>query len=227
VPVRPIERDQLVFHGAFAALATVALVVPPGPTTGWRVALLVGLYHAATVAVAWQRGHRRWLRLWWFGAVLSVFMVLPDAVLIEGLGTLVFPADGFPDLGPVTGHMAGLWTIPTVVIVAVADAVGHRRGELASWVAAVGTAAAVFVFAESVLTGVLGVWEPVDVTTVGQLALYILPAEMFLGAAVLAGARWTRTGPAWRAVPVAAVVALSYTGAAAVSWLLVERALLG
>jgi hypothetical protein len=221
-----LERDQLVFHGAFAGLALVALLVPAGPTIGWRIALLVGLYHAATVAVAWQRGHRRWLRLWWFAAILSVFMVLPDAVLVEGLGTLVFPDDGFPNLGPVTGHMAGLWAIPAVVIVATADAVGHRRGERASWVAAVLTAAAVFVFAESTLTSLLAVWEPVDVATIGDLALYILPAELFLGLAVLAGARWTRSGNLVRALPVAALVALAYTGAAAVSWLLVERALL-
>jgi hypothetical protein len=221
--VQELERDLLVFHAAFALVALVALLVPAGPTVGWRVALLVGLYHAATVAVAWQRGHRRWLRLWWFGAVLSVFMVLPDAVLVEGLGTLTFPDDGFPDLGPVTGHMAGLWTIPTVVVVAAADAVGRRRGERASWVAAVLVAAGVFVFAETTLTGLVGIWEPVGVTTMGHLALYILPAELFLGLAMLAGARWTRTGSPLRAVPVAAVVALSYTGAAAVSWLLVER----
>jgi hypothetical protein len=85
----------------------------------------------------------------------------------------------------------------------------------------------VFVFAESTLTSLLAVWEPVGVTTIGDLALYILPAELFLGLAVLAGARWTRTGHLARAAPVAAVVALAYTGAAAVSWLLIERGLFG
>jgi hypothetical protein len=224
--VEQLERDQLVLHGVFLAVAVVAMALPAGPTTGWRVALLVAGYHAASVAVAWQREHRRWLRLWWFAAVLSVFQVLPDAVLAEGLGTLRFPEDGFPDLGPVTGHMAGLWTIPIVVIVAVADAVGRRRGERASWLAAVVAAGVVFVLAEATLTTLLPIWEPVDVTTVGGLALYILPAELFLGVAALAGARWTRDGPLLRVVPVAAVVALAYTGASAVSWLLVEGVLL-
>jgi hypothetical protein len=224
--VEQLERDQLAFHVAFLAVAVVAVAVPAGPTTGWRIALLVGGYHAATVALAWQRGHRRWLRLWWFAAVLSVFQVLPDAVLADGLGTLRFPADGFPDLGPVTGHMAGLWAIPVVVIVAVADAVGRRRGERASWLAAVVAAAVVFGVAELTLTTLLPIWEPVGVTTVGGLALYILPAELFLGVAVLAGARWTRDGPLLRVVPVAAVVALAYTGAATASWFLVERVLL-
>jgi hypothetical protein len=224
--VEPLERDQLVFHAVFFAVALVAVAVPAGPTTGWRIALLVGGYHAASVAFAWQRGHRRWLRLWWFAAVLSVFQVLPDAVLADGLGTLRFPEDGFPDLGPVTGYMAGLWAIPVVVIVAVADAVGRRRGERASWVAAVVAAAVVFGLAELTLTTLLPIWEPVGVTTVGGLALYILPAELFLGVAVLAGARWTRDGPPLRVVPVAAVVALAYTGAATVSWFLIERTLL-
>jgi hypothetical protein len=224
--VEQLERDQLGFHVVFLAVALVAVAVPAGPTTGWRIALLVGGYHAGTVAFAWQRGHRRWLRLWWFAAVLSVFQVLPDAVLVDGLGTLRFPEDGFPDLGPVTGHMAGLWAIPVVVIVAVADAVGRRRGERASWLAAVVAAAVVFGLAELTLTTLLPIWEPVDVTTVGGLAVYILPAELFLGVAVLAGARWTRDGHPLRVPPVAAVVALAYTGAAAVSWFLVERTLL-
>jgi hypothetical protein len=223
--VEPLERDQLWFHVGYLVVVAVALAVPAGPVLGWRVALLVALYHAATVALAWQRGHRRWLRLWWFGAVLSVFMLLPDAVLVEGLGTLVFPDDGFPDIGPVTASMAGMWTIATVVIVAGADAVGRRAGERASWLTALGVAAVVFAGAEAVLTR-LPVWEAVGVVTVGGVAVYILPAELFLGVAVLAGARWTRTGPRWRVVPVAAVIALAYTGAAASSWLLIERGLL-
>jgi hypothetical protein len=224
--LEPLERDQLLFHAGYLVVVAAGLLAPAGPVLGWRVALLVGLYHAATVAFAWQRGHRRWLRLWWFGTVLSVFMLLPDAVLVEGLGTLVFPDDGFPDLGPVTGSMAGMWTIATVVVVASADAVGRRAGERMSWLTAVGVAAIVFAGAEAVLTQ-LPVWEAVGVTTVGGVALYILPAELFLGVAMLAGARWTRTGPLLRVIPVAAVIALAYTGAAAVSWLLIERGLLG
>jgi hypothetical protein len=221
-----LERDQLVLHAAFFGLALVALLLPVGPSRGWRIALLVGVYHLATVVVARQGRHRTWLRLWWFAAITSVFQILPDAVLVEGLGVLEFPDDGFPDIGPVSAHMAAMWTVPIVVIVAVADAAGRRYGERASWTAAVLTATAVFVAAEATLPR-LGVWEPVDVATIGTLALYIVPAEIFLGVAVLAGARWTRDGNALRVVPVGAVISLAYTGAAAVSWLVVERGLLG
>jgi hypothetical protein len=220
-----LERDQLVLHAAFLLLAVVGLLLPVGPSLGWRVALLVAVYHLATLVVARQGRHRTWLRLWWFAAVTSVFQVLPDAFLVEGLEVLVFPEDGFPDLGPVSAHMAAMWTVPFVMIVAVADAVGRRLGERASWTAALLTATVVFVSAEALLPR-LGVWEPVDVATIGTLALYIVPAEIFLGVAVLAGARWTRDGSPLRAVPVAAVIALAYTGAAAVSWLVVERGML-
>jgi hypothetical protein len=221
-----LERDQLVLHAAFLALTAVGLLVPFGPSLGWRIAVLVGTYHLATVVVARRGRHRTWLRLWWFAAVVSVFQILPDAVLVEGLGVLTFPDDGFPSLGPVSAHMAAMWTVPIVMIVAVADAAGRRLGERASWTAALLTATVVFVAAEAVLP-LVGVWEPVDVATIGMVALYILPAELFLGVAVLAGARWTRDGNPLRAVPVAAVVSLSYTGAAAVSWLVIERGLLG
>jgi hypothetical protein len=223
--VTQLERDQLVLHVAFLALAAVALLLPAGPSLGWRIALLVGVYHVATVVVARQGRHRTWLRLWWFAAVVSAFQVLPDAFLVEGLEVLAFPDDGFPDLGPVSAHMAALWTVPFVMVVAVADAVGRRLGERASWTAAMLTATVVFVTAEAVLPRI-GVWVPLDVATIGTLALYIVPAEIFLGVAVLAGARWTRDGNPLRALPVAVVIALAYTGAAALSWLVVERGML-
>lgn len=125
----PETRELGLFHLAFGAVAAGALLAPGDVGPGWRMAGLVVLYHVATVVITTVRGHRAWRRRWWFGAVLSVWMVLPDAVLAEGLGTLRFPADGFPDLGPVTGYMAGLWTIPIVLIVTVAEEVGQRRGE--------------------------------------------------------------------------------------------------
>lgn len=95
--------------------------------------------------------------------------------------------------------MAGLWTVPTVLIVAAAEAT---------------------------LT-LLPVWEPVGVTTVGGFAPYILPPEMLLGWMMFAGGRWTRTGPRRAVVAVTGLIALAYAGAATVSWLLVERGLLG
>jgi hypothetical protein len=223
--VRPLERDLAAFHVAFGVIALVALLLRGDVAVGIVMTTLVVVYHLGTIGFARAQGHRAWLRWWGFGAVLSLFMVLPDAVLADGLGVLEFPADGVPNLGPVTVYMAGLWTIPAVLIIAVAEAVGHRRGDGAAAFAAVLTAAAVFGFAEATLT-LLPIWEPVGVTTVGGFAPYILLPELLLGWMIFAGARWTRRGSVLAFVPVAGLVALAYTGAATVAWLLIERGLL-
>ena len=223
--VRPQERDIAAFHAAFLVIAAAALTLRGDVDHGIVLLTLVVVYHLGSVGLASSMGHTGWLRWWGFGAVLSLLMVLPDAVLVEGLGVLRFPPDGVPDLGPVTLHMAGLWTIPVVLIVATAEAVAHRRGDAAAAVTAVLAAAVVFGVAEATLTR-LPVWEPVGVTTFGGVAAYILPAELLLGLLVFAAARWTRTGSVAVLVPVAVLVALAYTGAACVSWLVIERGLL-
>jgi hypothetical protein len=222
--VRSLERDLAAFHVVFAVIAAGALALSGEVEVGIVMTTLVVVYHLGSVGFARAQGHTAWLRWWGFGTVLSIFMVLPDAVLADGLGVLVFPPDGVPDIGPVTAYMAGLWTIPTVVIVAAAEAVGHRWGDLAAGVAAVVVAAIVFGVAEATLTR-LPVWEAVGVTTIGGVARYILLPELLLGWLVFAAARWTRRGRVVAFVPVAALVALTYTGAAAVSWLLFERGL--
>ena len=221
------ERDLVLLHLAFAAVAVVALALPGPVARGWRLwGLLVG-YDLATLAVVWWRGHRRWLRIWWFAAVTSVFQVVPDAVLAAGLGTLRFPPDGAPDIGPVTASMALMWTVPLVLIATAADAAARRRGSTAGWVVAVGAAAVVFVSAEALLPP-LGIWEPVGVTTIGGwLAPYVLPPELLLGAATWWGVQVTRDRHPLLALPVGALVSILYTGALATSWLLLERGLVG
>jgi hypothetical protein len=223
--MRAQERDLAAFHAAFLVIGVGALLLRGDVAVGVVMTTLVVAYHLATVGFARARGHTAWLRWWRYGAVLSVFMVVPDAVLADGLGVLDFPPDGVPDLGPVTVYMAGLWTIPTVLVIAVGEGVAHRRGDRAAAFAAVGAAAVIFAVSEATLT-LLPIWEPVGVTTVGGFAPYILLPELLLGWMMFAGARWTRHDRFLAVVPVAALVALTYTGAATASWLLIERGLL-
>lgn len=220
------ERDLVLVHVGFLLAAAVVLLLPGELARGWRLWLLLVGYDLVTLAVVWARGHDRWLRAWWLAAVTSVFQVVPDAVLADGLGTLRFPPDGAPDLGPVTASMALMWTVPLVLIVSAADAAARRRGAAAGWVAAVLAAGVVFVSAEALLPP-LAIWEPVGVTTIGGwLAPYVLPPELLLGAAAWWGVQMTRERHPLLAVPVAAVISLLYTGALAASWLLLERGLL-
>jgi len=220
------ERDLVLVHAGFLLVAAVVLLLPGELARGWRLWLLLVGYDLVTLAVVLARGHDRWLRAWWLAAVTSVFQVVPDAVLVDGLGTLRFPADGAPDLGPVTASMALMWTVPLVLIVSTADAAARRRGAAAGWVAAVLAAGVVFLSAEALLPP-LGIWEPVGVTTIGGwLAPYVLPPELLLGAAAWWGVQVTRERHPLLAVPVGALISLLYTGALAASWLLLERGLL-
>lgn len=224
--MRTSERDLLVFHLAFGLVAAATLLLaPPGGTGPWLLVLVL-LYHLGSVTTAIGRRYREWTATWTFAAVLSVWMVLPDAVLVGALGVLRFPPDGVPDVLGVTLPMAGLWAIPTVLIVSVADAVTRRMSQAAGYAASVLTAAAVFTTAEASLPH-LPVWEPVGVTTFGTVAPYILPAQALFGVLVVLAARWCRGTGGWVQVGVAGVVALAYTGAATVSWLLIEKTLLG
>ncbi|MFP5308669.1 MAG: DUF6989 domain-containing protein [Actinomycetes bacterium] len=217
------ERDLALLH--VALLAAAAVVLAPGGPRGWRLVGLVVGYQVALLALAWWRADRDLVRLWWFAASFSVWMLLPDAVLHRALGILRFPPDGAPDMLGVTIAMAGMWAVPAVVVVTVARGVEERRGRSAAGVAAGLVGLVVFVAAEAVLPR-LGVWVPTAVTTLGTVALYIVPAEVLLSVVLhdAAGALATR-----RPAAVAggtALVMLLYTGAACVSYLVVEQVLL-
>ena len=218
--VTTTQRDLVVLHVAFAVVAAVVLL--PGGPVGWRSAVLLVVYDVALVVLARRRGDRELLRLWWFAAVLSLWQVLPDAFLVEGLDVLVFPDDGFPDLGPVTGVMAGLWTVPIVVVVAVATAAERRGGVRAGNLAAAAMAAVVFAGGEASLTAV-GLWEARNVPQVAGVALYIVPAEVVLGVTAHRVFHAVRFRHGVAVIPATLLVSVVYTGAAGLGWLLLGR----
>jgi hypothetical protein len=107
--------------------------------------------------------------------------------------------------------MAGLWVPPLFLVLLLA-----RGSALAGAVLAV----LVFGVAE-LLAPALGLWEPRAARQVGSTALYVLPAEAVLGAAVVVAARLARTTR--DRLLAAPAVALLYTGALFVSLLLLDR----
>lgn len=214
------ELDQFGLHVLLVAVGVPALLLPAGPTVGWRVAILLVAYHAATVALAWQRGHHHWLRVWGFSLAVGAFQLLPDAVLVHGLGTLRFFGEEARLLG-VPWFLPLMWPVALVLIVAVGDAAERRRGSAAAWLAAAIAGGVVFLAAEAAAP-LLPLWEHVGVRQLGPIALYILPAQVALGLLALAGTRLVRGLGPWRGVVAAAVVSLAFAGAAVVSWLLVD-----
>ncbi len=140
---------------------------------GVAALVVVVAYSAALWTLARVRHDDRLLRLWLFAAVLSLWQVLPDLVLVE-VGALVFPPDGVPDIGTVTLPMAGMWAVPTVLVVLAGDEAERRRSVAAGTLVAVARRAGlVYGTAEAILPA-LGVWEPVGVRTVGWVAPYVL-----------------------------------------------------
>lgn len=220
--MRPLERDAALFHVAAFLVGAGVVLAPVGPDVGIRLTLLVVAYAVATPLVARSRDHGELYALWRYATALSVLLVLPDAVLVEGLGTLGFDPAGAASIGPVPAYMAGLWAPALVPLLLIGGAVRRRRGVAGGYAAVALAALVLFAAAETVLPG-LPTWHAVDVATVGPVALYVVPAEVALVVAAHAVHRRVReAGPAAELLG-AAVVATFYTGALTVSWYVVER----
>lgn len=200
-------------------VAVPFVVFGPG-AVGWRMAAAVLLYLIALPLLARLRGRPRLTRLWWFGLMLSVWQVLPDWFLVE-FGTLTFPPDGFPDIGPVTGYMAGLWAVPTVIVVASGIAAEERAGRTRGAVAAGLVGLMVYAAAEATFH-LLPAWRAVNVTTLGAVALYIVPAQVLLSVASYDAFLAIRDRPRWIVIPTTFLLMVVYLGAALLSFLVVE-----
>lgn len=218
--MRSTGRELVLLHVGFVVVAGIALLLPG--QIGWQVATLLLIYDVALLALAVLRRDRELLRLWVFAAVLSIWQVIPDVFLVDGLGVLAFPDDGFPDIGPVTGTMAALWTVPVVVVVAVGTAVERRYGSRAGTAAAAAAALMVFLAGELALTSA-GLWQARGVPETLGVAHYILPAEILLGVCAMRVFHGLTLRPPVAVVPATFLVSVLYTGAAAVSWLALGR----
>ena len=215
--------DLLLFLGAFTALSVAVMAAPVGLAGGWRLTALVLVWWCALPAFALRRGHADWIAVWPFLAATSVFQVLPDWFLAEGLGVLVFPDDGSPRIGAVSAYMAGLWTIPLFLTWWCARAAAERRGEPAGTLVAGLVALLIFGASEAFSRSLLGSWYAKDVTMWGDVALYVLVPEALLGIATWTVAERTMTGSPGSKLAGGLAVAGFYTGCVALAWMFVER----
>lgn len=212
-------RDLVAFHGLFGAAAALALWVPAPVPSGLRIAGLVVAYNVALPWAARAWGYPAWWVLWTFLLPLSVCQVLPDFFLARALGTLVFPADGGPRIGPVSASMAGLWVIPLFLTVRGAERVASTLGRpAAAYPAAAVIGLAIFAASEATLWAI-PLWHARGVWTVAHVAVYVLPAEALLGPATVYAFRQVAARP-WPARAMAAVpVSLTYLGALCAGYL--------
>jgi len=181
------------------------------PRLGEAIAWTVLLYHVLLLMGAWLRSHPELFDAWLFLAPLSLFQVLPDFVLAQQFGVLVFPDLGGERIGPVPVYMAGLWVAPLLLVLWLAERVHQRSAALALPVAAL-AALAVFSAAEWAARG-QSLWLARNVAMFQGVAPYVLAAEAALG--IVAWLVWVQVQG--RALPIkivgAAVVSTFYTGA--------------
>lgn len=212
------------FHLLFALVAGVTLLMPVAEI-GWRLLWLVVAWNMALPIFAWGRGYFEWIRLWWFLVPLSALQLLPDWFLAAELGVLVFPDTGSPRIGPVPWFMAGMWSIPLLIVLYSALQTERLHGPGPAYAIAGLTGLILFAGAEASLWAV-PVWHAQNVATVAHVAVYLLIPETLLGVAAYAAWRMTHK-LAWRFRLYAAfTVMVFYMGNVALFHLLIERVLL-
>ncbi len=218
------EKDFLAFHLVFALLCVAVLAAPLAVQAGPRMAALTALYLVAFPFTAIRRGHRWWVDLWAFAFVTSAFQVFPDWFLSAELGILVFPPDGFPKIGTVSGYMAGLWSIPLVCVIFAGRRAAERVSTRAGYVAAAIASLLVFGMSEETVW-MIPSWYATGVRTLGHTALYVIVPEILLGLS----AYWMYDrvrGKGLRVkLPAAFCVMAFYLGNLALFFFLVERIL--
>lgn len=206
----------LPFHGVFAVVVVLVLLLPVAPTGIEVLALVIG-YNIAVPVLA-----RRWQddELWITWAVLapmSVLMVLPDWFLSAILGSITFPDTGSPFVGTMPVFMAGMWTIALLPVMMLGRDVEARRGAPTAFTAVTLVGLALFTVAERLAPGI-PLWEPLGVTEVLGVAVYVLAPEAALCVATYALVRGARQRPVVATAAGIVAVPFMYLGMLASSY---------
>lgn len=208
------------FHLLFLVLGAVCYSLEP-LTVGQATWIVVVAYNVSLPTYFFQTRDLQVVELWAFLLPLSLLQVIPDWYLVEIQQTLVFPtADG---LFAIPVFMAGLWTFPLMLTTATGLYLYRHTGPLAGYTAAVSAGMLVFGAGELVLTNI-GVWRANQVLAVGGVAVYILPAELFLTAATMYSYEQVEWQSPWHRLSAAPIIMLTYLGAATASHLFVDAA---
>lgn len=207
-----IDRRFLTLHAGFAGAAALVLLLPFG-SQGVRVLVLVVLYHGLILAAGTPQLRQAWTVL----APFSVLMVLPDWFLCEVLGILFFPDTGGPFIGPVPMAMAGMWTIALIPVVGAGQAAQDHGGYGVAAAAAALAGLAMFTLAE-LAAPLIGLWQPVGVTTVAGVAIYVVIPEVVLSVGAYLVVTSNGVLPRWATATLTVLLPFTYLGLLATSY---------
>ena len=211
-----VTSRWLPLHGAFAVLAVGVLALPL-MQTGLEVLGLVVIYNIAVPIVA-RRTHDDALWITWaVRAPMSVLMVLPDWFLSAVLGSITFPNTGAPYIGTMPLFMAGMWTIALLPLMMIGRAVEASRGVAAAFAAVAVSGLALFTAAEW-MAPTIPLWEPLGVSMVLGVAVYVLLPELGLCIATYELVRGARRRPRVATVGGISAIPFMYLGMLATSY---------
>jgi hypothetical protein len=152
---------------------------------------------------------------------LSILQIFPDWFLSSQLDVLVFPNTGGPFIGTVPLFMAGMWTIPLLLIVYI----GRRvPPPYANW-AVIAVSAILFLGSEATLW-VLPVWYAQHVTQIFHVAIYLIAPEILLGLYTFYAAEWVREKSLGYRLGAAFTVMITYLGNVSLFYLIIEKVVL-
>ncbi|MGH2958773.1 MAG: DUF6989 domain-containing protein [Solirubrobacterales bacterium] len=200
---------------AIYALAGAIAISLDSPAKGWAILICSVGGVVGVCALAKVTDRTEWLAALSVLVPISIFQVFPDWMLAKIVGSIEFPDNGGLRIDAVIPlAMAGLWVLPLLIVVLVA------RGSL--WR---GALASTIVFAATeVAAPHIGVWHPAgDVSELLGIAVYVLPAEAALGAAVVYAVRVAADAGWATKLTAAAAVSIFYSGALAISALLIDN----
>lgn len=222
-----MKKDWLYFltsTSVFTILVVVVLFSPFISVTGWKLSFLVGLFLLAMPIFIYSFHWEDAKPIFWFSFMASLFQIFPDWFLAEVLGVLVFPDEAKFSMGKVPFYMAGMWTIPFFISLVAARLLQSSINFLPIHLNILTGIIALLIFWISEETmHHIPVWYPQNVKLIGSSAIYVLPAEFFLGIYLSWVYEMSQGKPAMEKICLAGSVFIFYTGALSVSYLIVER----
>jgi hypothetical protein len=209
---------------SYSILVLLILFTPLIAVTGWKLSFLVGFFLIAMPILIYSLDLDDWKPVFWFSFIASLFQIFPDWFLAEALGVLVFPDESRFLIGKVPIYMAGMWTIPFFIALMSARFLKSFAIFLPIHVHLLTGLIALIIFWISEETmHHIPVWYAQNVKLIGSSAIYVLPAEFFLGIYL----SWVYEASLGRnileRIILAGSVFIFYTGALSVSYLIVER----
>ena len=210
--------EFFLFHTVFAIIALLGLFL--GNNTHFSLLLLVIFYISSSIIFLKFRSHDLWKEAFYFSLGLNIWMLFPDWYLAAVLGTIEFPDESIR-LGLVSLYMLGMWSIPFTLILFMFRILEEDYAQpTAIFFAALG-GLVVFVLSEQLMP-MMSVWKAKNVFAVGNIAVYVVPAEAALCCALIYGFLFSRGERLHVTLVMQFSVMVFYTGALSLSFFFIE-----